>query len=104
MPGPKPTHQPRFPAEQLTQARQLANQYTAPFCQVVRARLTLLLAEDPEMSHAEAARRLAIDEDTVYRWRRRWAEAGWSLDDAPRSGRPRAFSPGGDRPGESRRL
>jgi transposase len=93
MPGPKPSHQPQFTEAQLVQARQLAQQYTAPFCQVVRARLTLLLAEAPAISNAEAARRLALDEDTVYRWRRRWKEEGWSLEDAPRSGRPRAFSP-----------
>ncbi len=97
MPGPKPTHQPQFTEAQLAQARRLARQYSAPFCQVVRARLTLLLAETPTLSHAEAARRLAINEDTVYRWRRRWDEEGWSLEDAPRSAPrghpPRAFSP-----------
>jgi hypothetical protein len=104
MPGPTPSHRPDFTEEQLAQARRLANQYTAPFCQVVRARLTLILAEAPETSNAEAARRLAIDEDTVYKWRRRWAEHGWSLDDRPRAGRPRGFPPGGDGAGEGPRL
>lgn len=73
MPGPKASHQPQFTEEQLAQARQLANQYAAPFCRAVRARLILLLAEAPETSNAEAARRLGIDADTVYKWRRRWA-------------------------------
>jgi len=93
MPGPKPSHRPQFTDEQLAKASVLAQQYTAPFCHVVRARLTLLLAEDPEITNAEAGRRLGVDEDTVYKWRRRWAEDGWSLEDRPRDGRPRAFPP-----------
>lgn len=93
MPGPKPTHRPAFTEEQLAEARRLAQQYTAPFCVVVRARLTLLLHAEPDITHAEAGRRLALDEDTVYQWRRRWAQDGWSLHDRPRSGRPRDFSP-----------
>jgi hypothetical protein len=91
MPGPKPAQQPQFTTEELAQARQVAHQYSAPFCQVVRAHLTLLLAECPGTSNAEAARRLGLDEDTIYKWCRRWAEQGWALDDRPRPGRPRAF-------------
>jgi hypothetical protein len=93
MPGPKPTHCPQFTETQLARARVLAVQYSAPFCQVVRARLTLLLEATPEISHGEAAGRLGVDEDTVYKWRRRWAEDGWSLEDRPRAGRPRGFPP-----------
>jgi transposase len=60
---------------------------------VQRARLTLALAAHPEQSHAQIAAHCGLDRDTVYKWRRRWAQAGWSLEDAPRSGRPRTFSP-----------
>jgi hypothetical protein len=89
-------HQPEFTAEQLSQARKIAAAHAAPHHEVLRARLTLLINEHPGISHLQAARRCGLDRHTVYRWRRRWAQRGWSLADAPRSGRPRSFSPGGD--------
>jgi hypothetical protein len=91
-------HQVTFTPEQLAQAQKLAAARVAPFREVVRAKLTLIVAERPEISHAQAAKQLGLHPDTVYAWRRRWATEGWSLDDAPRSGRPRAFSPTGDDP------
>ena len=96
MPLPVTPHQIAFTPEQLAQAKKLAAARAAPFREVVRAKLTLILAEQPEISHAEAAKHLGLDRHTVYTWRRRWATEGWSLEDAPRSGRPRAFSPGRD--------
>lgn len=101
MPLPKPIHQPTFTAEQLSEARRTAAKRSAPLRAVLRARLTLAVAEDPTASHAQIADRCGLDRDTVYKWRRRWAEAGWSLKDAPRSGRPPAFSPAGDGDGQS---
>lgn len=95
MPLPKPWHQPHFTEEQVAAARRLAAKRSAPLRQVVRARLTLALAEHPDHSHEQIAAECGVDRDTVYKWRRRWATQGWSLDDAPRSGRPRTFSPGG---------
>ena len=98
MPLPKPHYQPEFTPEQLAQARQVAAQTSAPFREVQRARLALVLAEHPGLSHAEVGARCGLDDETVYKWRRRWTTHGFSLTDAPRSGRPRAFSPrdGGD--------
>lgn len=96
MPLPKPKYQPQFTPEQLAEARRVAAQHSAPIAQVRRAQLTLLLDEFPELSHAEIGARCGLDDVTVYKWRRRWATQAWSLEDAPRSGRPRAFSPGGD--------
>lgn len=93
MPLPKPLHQPQFTEDQLAAARRLAAQRAAPLRTVLRARLTLALAEHPEASHEEIAAQCGLARDTVYKWRRRWAAAGWSLEDAPRSGRPRSFSP-----------
>jgi hypothetical protein len=104
MPLPKPHYQPAFTPEQLAQARKVAAQHAAPAREVRRARLTLVLAAHPELSHAEIGARCALDAETVYKWRRRWATGGWSLTDAPRSGRPRAFSPGGDEPREGPRV
>lgn len=99
MPLPKPHYQPQFTSEQLAEARKVAAQHSAPIGQVRRARLALVLAEHPELSHAEVGARCDLADETVYKWRRRWATHGWSLTDAPRSGRPRAFSPGRDQPG-----
>lgn len=95
MPRPVSPHQPQFTDAQLAHARKVAQQTAAPHRAVLRARLTLILAEQPTISHAAAAQRCGLKEDTVYKWRRRWATQGWSLTDAPRPGRPPAFSPSG---------
>lgn len=93
MPLPKPEHQPTFTDEQLALARKIAAQRHGSISLIRRALLTLVLAEQPDISHAAAARRCGLARDTVYKWRRRWKQAGWSLEDAPRPGRPRSFSP-----------
>ena len=100
MPLPKPHYQPQFTPAQLTQARKVAAQTSAPFREVQRARLALVLAEHPDLSHAEVGARCDLDDETVYKWRRRWTTHGFSLTDAPRSGRPRGFPPRGERDGE----
>ena len=96
MPYLKPVHRPTFTVEQLARARKVSRQRSAPLRQIQRAKLTLELAAHPDLSHEGIAALCGLDRDTVYKWRRRWAEAGpegWSLDDAPRPGRPTGFSP-----------
>lgn len=93
MPLPKPVHQPTFTDEQLAEARRIAAKRSAPLRAVLRARLTLALAEAADACHEPIAARCGLDRDTVYKWRRRWATEGWSLEDAPRPGRPRIFPP-----------
>lgn len=94
MPLPKPLYQPQFTAADLERARKVAAQTSAPVREVQRARLALLLATHPDQSHAEIGAQCGLDDETVYKWRRRWATHGFSLQDAPRPGRPRAFPPG----------
>lgn len=101
MPRAVSPHQPTFTQDQLAEARRLAHSQKAPHRAVLRARLTLVLAEHPAIKHEEAAARCGLQYSTVYKWRRRWAEAGWSLADAPRPGRPPVFSPRRTDPGES---
>jgi len=96
VPLPTTPHQIQFAPEQLAHARKTAAARSAPHREVLRARLTLIVAEQPHITHGQAARHSGLSRDTVYEWRRRWAEEGWTLQDAPRSGRPRSFSPGGD--------
>jgi hypothetical protein len=76
--------------------RRRAGQYTRPHREVVRAKIVLLAAEGH--TNAEIARRLDTTERTVGKWRRRYCEEGIpGLDEKPRPGRPRSFSPLRDR-------
>jgi transposase len=73
---------------------QRARAYTAPYHQVVRARIVLLAAEGLE--NTVIAERLDVRVQLVCKWRKRFFEEGLDgLADRPRSGRPRAFSPCG---------
>jgi transposase len=64
--------------------------YTAPYAEVVRARIVLLAAED--LPNTVIAERLDVDVTVVGRWRKRFCEAGLDgLADRRRPGRPRSF-------------
>jgi transposase len=58
-----------------------------------RASLAILLFENPAMENRAAARLLGLHENTIRNWRKRWVQEGFSLEDKPRSGRRRSFSP-----------
>jgi transposase len=67
-----------------------ARAYTAPFAQVVRAKIVLLAAQG--MTNVSIAERLDVDVDVVSRWRKRFCSKGLvGLADRERSGRPRVF-------------
>jgi len=55
MPGPAPTYQPTFTPEQVADCERLVRQHRAPQLQVARAKLALLLHDDPAMDHPTAA-------------------------------------------------
>jgi transposase len=70
----------------------MARSYTSPYWQVVRAKLVLLAASGLE--NKEIAARLDLPRQVVSKWRKRFFEEGLAgLEDRPRRGRPRAFSP-----------
>src|SRR4051812_10506109 len=76
--------------------RRRAAQYSRPHREVIRAKVVLLAAEGH--SDAEIARRLDCTDKTAGKWRRRFVEEGLAgLDERPRPGRPRSFSPRRDR-------
>lgn len=80
-----------------------AAQYTRPYFEVLRAKMVLLAAEG--WSNDAIARSLHTRREVVSHWRKRFFEervAG--LEDHPRSGRPRAFSPRGGRHRQSSRV
>ena len=59
---------------------------------VIRARIVLAAADGA--TNTEIAAEVGVHVDTVRKWRRRFAAAGLpGLDDLPRSGRRRAFTP-----------
>ena len=59
-----------------------------------RARLILRAADEDVPSNLTIAAELGMDRDTAGLWRNRFLEHGVTgLQDAPRSGRPRSFSP-----------
>jgi DDE superfamily endonuclease/homeodomain-containing protein len=89
--GPPPTYQPRFSEAEIAQARSWACSQALPHAEVQRARLVLLLHEQPDMRSPQAARRLGQSAAWVCKWRRRWVEQGFRLQDAPRPGRPSQF-------------
>lgn len=67
-------------------------QQTAPQRMVLRSRIVLLAAEG--MGNSEISRDLGCGRVTVVRWRGRFAQHGLAgLEDEPRPGRPRSFSP-----------
>jgi transposase len=63
---------------------------TAPYRQVLRAKVVLLAAAGHPNAHI--AQRLQVTGNTVRKWRRRFSQQGLAgLGDRPRSGRPRRF-------------
>jgi len=86
--GPPPKYQPCFSEAEIAEARAWACSQALPYGEVQRARLALLLHEQPDLRSPEAARRLGQSASWVCKWRRRWVEGGFSLQDAPRHGRP----------------
>ncbi|CAN5526316.1 IS630-like element ISMsm5 family transposase [soil metagenome] len=69
-----------------------ARSLTSAHRDVIRARIVLAAAQGA--SNGAIAAELGVHVDTVRKWRRRFATEGLpGLDDLPRSGRPRVFTP-----------
>jgi hypothetical protein len=79
-------------AEELRTLRARASKYTRPFFEVQRAKMILLAAEG--WSNEAVAQSLRTRREVVSLWRKRFFEQRLAgLEDQPRSGRPRVFSP-----------
>ena len=80
-----------------------ARAHTAPYWEVVRARIVLLASEG--FANKEIAKRLDTTPQTVCKWRKRFYEEGLGgLEDRPRSGRPPLLSPRSEDGGEGALL
>jgi len=93
MPGPLPNYCPDFPSTFLEQAEKMARQRTVKYQLRQRASLVLLLHQQPRLSHIAAAHRVSLHPRSVQRWRRRWAQGDFSLEDQSGRGRKSGFSP-----------
>jgi transposase len=70
----------------------VARKYTSPYCDVMRAKVVLLAAQG--LSNKEIGERLQLPRQIVSKWRKRFFEQRLAgLQERPRRGRPRSFSP-----------
>jgi transposase len=76
------------------QLESLIRAYTTPQALAFRCRLILRAAAHDHPSNLRLATEMHCDRHTVRLWRTRYRAHGLAgLQDAPRSGRPRRFSP-----------
>ena len=70
----------------------MARKYTSPYRDVVRAKVILLAAQG--LGNKEIGQRLDLPRQIVSKWRKRFlGHRLGGLQDQPRRGRPRHFSP-----------
>lgn len=80
--------------EETQELQRICKASTSPQAKVFRARIILRCAQADDPTNWQVAIELGCEPDSVCKWRRRFAERRLDgLADAPRSGRPRTFSP-----------
>jgi len=83
-----------LPPDEQTCLEALVRAHSTPQALALRCRLILRSAAPDQPSNVQVATALACERHTVGRWRQRSLQHGLpGLQDAPRSGRPRRFSP-----------
>ena len=92
MRGPKPKYRIELTTEEEQKLRKLANARTASYVKVMRARILLAAHDHAEWSNLQIAEEAGCRRRNVRKLRRRWAETR-SVEDLPRPGAPRRFSP-----------
>jgi len=89
--GPKPTHKVTLTAKEYAELKHIARLRTAPYAEVVRAKVIVTAYEHPDWTNQQIARAIGCTFRTVRKWRQRWRSKG-SLVDSERPGGPRFFS------------
>ena len=80
--------------EEFHRLQVLTRAHSSPQALVFRCRLILRIAAADQPSNVQVANEMGCSRATVALWRNRFLKNGLSgLQDAPRSGRPRSFSP-----------
>lgn len=81
-------------SQESQQLQSLTRAHSTPQALVFRCRLILRLSNGDDPSNLQVANEFACNRNTVALWRTRYREHGLpGLQDAPRPGRPRSFSP-----------
>jgi hypothetical protein len=81
-------------SEEAQELQRICKASTSAQAKVFRARIILRCAQPDDPTNWQVAIELGCEADSVCKWRCRFAERRLEgLDDAPRSGRPRTFSP-----------
>ena len=93
MRGRKKTHVIELQEPTGVQLRQIVASRTRAYSEVQRAQIILLCGVHPDWTDTQVAAALACSPSMVWKWRKRWRETR-SLQEAPRSGRPRRLPPG----------
>ncbi len=92
MRGPKPKYPIELTREEEQALRQLVGARKTPQVKALRARILLAAYDHPEWSNQQIAREAGTVDRVVRKWRKRWSDTH-SLEDLPRPGAPRRFSP-----------
>src|SRR5882724_10433410 len=88
--GPKPRHKVALTAAEFRELQRLTRRRTAPYAEVVRAKILLLAYEHPDWTNTAIAWAVGCTDRTVRKWRSR-SRTGPALNEAPRPGGPRFF-------------
>jgi len=81
-------------ADEEHRLQQITKQYTSPYCDVMRAKVVLFAAQG--LQNKEIGERLELPRQIVCKWRKRFFDERLAgLQERPRRGRPRDFSPSG---------
>jgi hypothetical protein len=88
--GPKPQRHIRLTAPEYTELKRISRRRTAPYAEVVRAKILLRAYEHPDWSNVAIARAVGCTDRTVRKWRSR-SRAEPAYEKAPRPGGPRFF-------------
>jgi len=96
----KSPYEIQLSSDERRELERLARKYTAPYCDVMRAKIVLLASEG--LSNGEIAERLDMPRQVVSKWRQRYyAEREEGLADRARWGRRPTFSPSDRRASQS---
>jgi len=82
---------PFHPGLQFKRVGEVIRQYHGSHAKVQRAKMMLVLGEDPALCTPELARVVGVHPNTAFKWRKRWTAEGFTVEDHPRSGRPLTF-------------
>lgn len=92
MRGPKPKYPIQLLENEEQELRQLVGSRKTPQGKSRRARIVLAAHDHPDWSNQQIAQAIGCTDRAVRKWRRRWIETK-NLEDLPRPGAPRRFSP-----------